>query len=151
IVLLTDGIAGKLNPSTEWRGKEVSYEAYDIIRLQRILGEGETRADINVDLATLMGAPVPCLHVPTEGGEYDAYLTVLPGALLAKIYDQYGVRLLVLNVRAFLGLQERKSVNAELRRTIMEQPSMFLAYNNGLVATVDDLEVIEHDNRTEIR
>jgi hypothetical protein len=65
---------------------------------------------------------------------------VLSGETLSAIYDSYGVRLLELNVRAFLGLQGRKSVNAELRRTISEHPSMFLAYNNGLVVTVDDLD-----------
>jgi hypothetical protein len=32
-------------------------------------------------------------------------------------------------------------VNAELRRTIVEQPSMFLAFNNGIVTTVDDIEL----------
>ncbi|WP_313615932.1 AIPR family protein, partial [Rhizobium sp.] len=77
-------------------------------------------------------------------GGYQAYLAVVPGDLLSRIYQRYGVRLLELNVRAFLGIQGRKSVNAELRRTIAEQPSMFLAFNNGIVATVDDI-VLERD------
>lgn len=142
IVLLTDGIfQGSVPSSGKWKGWTVEYDAYDIVRLQRVLGEGETRADITVDLVALTGAPIPCLHVPSENGGYDAYLTVLPGEVLARAYEQYGVRLLELNVRAFLGLQGRKSVNAELRRTIVEQPSMFLAFNNGIVATVDDIEL----------
>lgn len=144
VVLLTDGIVGNLVASTQWRGREVLYESYDIIRLQRVLGEGETRADIAVDLVALTGNPVSCLHVPSHDGGYDAYLAVLPGEVLSKIYERYGVRLLELNVRAFLGLQGRKSVNAELRRTIVEQPSMFLAFNNGIVATVDDLELADN-------
>lgn len=142
IVLLTDGIfQGSVPDSSKWNGWAVEHDSYDIIRLQRVLGEGETRADITIDLTALTGAPIPCLHVPSENGGYDAYLTVLPGEVLARAYDQYGVRLLELNVRAFLGLQGRKSVNAELRRTIVEQPSMFLAFNNGIVATVDDIEL----------
>lgn len=141
IVLLTDGIVGNLPADADLRGTPIRHEAYDIVRLQRVLGEGETRADIAVDLVHLTGGPVPCLHVPSQDDEYDAYLAVLPGEALSAIYERYGVRLLELNVRAFLGLQGRKSVNAELRRTIAEQPSMFLAYNNGLVATVDDLDV----------
>jgi hypothetical protein len=142
IVLLTDGIVQRGLPTGgKWRECTVDYESYDIVRLQRILGEGETRADITVDLVALTGAPVPCLHVPSENSSYDAYLTVLPGEVLALVYDKYGVRLLELNVRAFLGLQGRKSVNAELRRTIVEQPSMFLAFNNGIVATADDIEL----------
>lgn len=142
IVLLTDGVVGNLPVSPGLRGTEVTHEAYDIVRLQRVLGEGETRADIAVDLVALTGGPVPCLHVPSQDDEYDAYLAVLPGDTLSAIYERYGVRLLELNVRAFLGLQGRKSVNAELRRTIVEQPSMFLAFNNGIVATVDDMSIV---------
>lgn len=141
IILLTDGTVGNLPADTDLRGTPVHHEAYDLVRLQRVLGEGETRADISVDLVALTGAPVPCLHVPSQDDEYDAYLAVLPGQTLSTVYERYGVRLLELNVRAFLGLQGRKSVNAELRHTIKEQPSMFLAFNNGLVATVDDLDV----------
>jgi AIPR protein len=37
-------------------------------------------------------------------------------------------------------------VVAEVGRTIVEQPSMFLAFNNGIVATVDDLEVAPSDS-----
>jgi hypothetical protein len=144
IVLLTNGIVGKIGAAVDWRGREVEYESYDIVRLHRVLGEGETRSDISVDLVALTGAPVSCLHVPSPDGAYEAYLAVLPGDTLSKIYERYGVRLLELNVRAFLGLQGRKSVNADLRRTIAEQPSMFLAYNNGIVATVDDLDVTEN-------
>ncbi len=141
IVLLTDGIVGNITPPTQWRGKPLEFEAYDIVRLFRVLGEGETRADIAVDLVSLTGRGLPCLHVPAQNDDYDAYLAVLPGDVLSHVYERYGVRLLELNVRAFLGLQGRKSVNAELRRTIAEQPSMFLAFNNGIVATVDDLDV----------
>lgn len=148
IILLTDGIVGNLPPETDLHGTSVEHEAYDIVRLQRVLGEGETRADITVDLVTLTGGRVPCLHVPSQDDEYDAYLAVLPGETLSTIYERYGVRLLELNVRAFLGLQGRKSVNAELRRTIIEQPSMFLAYNNGIVATVDDLDVVTDEDGT---
>jgi len=62
-----------------------------------------------------------------------------PGALLADIYEKYGTRLLELNVRAFLGLGGKKSVNSGLRSTILEAPRRFLAYNNGLVTTVDGI------------
>ena len=141
IVILTDGVVGKITPPNEWRGKLVEFEAYDLPRLYRVLGKGETRSDINVDLTAYAGAPVSCLHVPSQDGSYDAYLAVLPGETLSRVYERYGVRLLELNVRAFLGLQGRKSVNAELQRTIRDQPSMFLAFNNGIVATVDDLEL----------
>lgn len=146
IILLTDSVVGNIPPPTEWRGKPLEFEAYDIVRLFRVLGQGETRADITVDLVALSGRALPCLHVPAQNGEYDAYLAVLPGDVLSQVYERYGVRLLELNVRAFLGLQGRKSVNAELRRTIADQPAMFLAFNNGIVATVDDLDIVDNDS-----
>ena len=55
----------------------------------------------------------------------------------ADVYEKYGTRLLELNVRAFLGLGGKKSVNSGLRTTILQAPNRFLAYNNGLVTTVD--------------
>lgn len=141
LILLTDQMTGSSLPGEgEWSGRTIEYDAFDIARLHRILGKGETRSDITVDLRQLVGASVPCLPITPEAGGYVAYLTVLPGDVISTIYQRFGVRLLELNVRAFLGVQGRKSVNAELRRTIADQPSMFLAYNNGIVATVDEIE-----------
>lgn len=37
-------------------------------------------------------------------------------------------------------MRGRKSVNAGLRATLKDEPTRFLAYNNGIVATVDDIE-----------
>lgn len=153
VILLTDGrLHGALPATGAFNDRPVEYQAYDIVRLHRVLGEGETRSDITVDLQELTGAPIPCLRVAAGEGGYTAYLAVLPGEILSKIYDRYGVRLLELNVRAFLGIQGRKSVNAELRRTITEQPAMFLAFNNGLVATVDSIDTeIDDLGRSMIR
>ncbi|MDQ0563210.1 hypothetical protein QO004_005019 [Rhizobium mesoamericanum] len=151
VVLLTDGTVGNITSPAEWKGKPLEFEAYDIFRLFRVLGKGETREDIAVDLVALAGRGLQCLHVPAQNDDYDAYLAVLPGKVLSQIYERYGVRLLELNVRAFLGLQGRKSVNAELRETIVKKPTMFLAYNNGIVATVDDLEVGQGEFGLEIR
>ncbi|MGR9179726.1 AIPR family protein (plasmid) [Rhizobium leguminosarum] len=140
LILLTDQLTGPTLPEKdEWSGRVIEHDAFDIARLHRILGEGETRSDIAVDLRQLAGRALPCLPVRPEAGGYEAYLTVLPGEVLSTVYQTYGVRLLELNVRAFLGIQGRKSVNAELRKTISDQPSMFLAFNNGLVATVDEV------------
>lgn len=145
LTLLTDAIAPAALPADDsWSGRLIEHDAFDMDRLHRVLGEGETRSDISVDLRQMTGGALPCLHLRPESGGYQAYLAVVPGDLLSRIYHRYGVRLLELNVRAFLGIQGRKSVNAELRRTIVEQPSMFLAFNNGIVATVDDI-VLEKD------
>ncbi|NVN10477.1 AIPR family protein [Nguyenibacter vanlangensis] len=142
IMVLTDGIAGSALPAAiESHGKTVGLDLYDMVRLHRVLGEGQTRADIDVNLLEFAGHRVACLPVASEAGHYEAYLAAFPGEAFSRIYDRYGTHLLELNVRAFLGLSGRKSVNAELRRTLVEQPEMFLAFNNGVVATADEIRL----------
>jgi hypothetical protein len=45
ITLLTNGVVDKTTGSTDWRDHKVEFDTYDVVRLQRILGQGETRAD----------------------------------------------------------------------------------------------------------
>lgn len=144
IVVLSDGVLAKLSRELDDRYGETRLvaELYGIEQLHRILGEGETRADIVVDVAQSAGAPVPCLAVGTPSSEFDTYLAAIPAVLLADAYERFGTRLLELNVRAFLGVRGRRSVNAGLRRTLLNEPHHFLAYNNGIVATVDDIETV---------
>jgi hypothetical protein len=141
-LILSDGLVG--SRSLEDRvvdGTTISYEIYGIERLFRVLGEGVSREDIVVDLTDHATGGVPCLPAPAVDGSYQGYLAALPGAALADAYERYGTRLLELNVRAFLGVSGRKSVNAGLRATLKEEPANFLAFNNGIVATVDHIEV----------
>ena len=65
-----------------------------------------------------------------DNSYYDAYLGIVPGEFLAKIYYEYGSRLLQGNVRAFLSF--RGNVNKGIRSTIMKQPENFFTYNNGI-------------------
>jgi hypothetical protein len=143
VILISDGFTGlrSIDLKEAYDGTRIIVDLFGIERLHRILGEGLSRDDIAVDMEGEYGAALPCLKASTEGADYQAFLAVLPGAFLADVYERYGTRLLELNVRAFLGLRGRKSVNANLRQTIREAPMRFLAYNNGIVATVDSMEV----------
>jgi AIPR protein len=143
LVLISDGLTGlkSLDIKETKDGARFLVDLYGIERLHRILGEGLTRDDIVLDVVAETGEPLPCLKASSGEGDYDAYLTVIPGAILADVYEKYGNRLLELNVRAFLGVRGGKSVNAGLRRTILEEPSNFLAYNNGIVATADEIKL----------
>lgn len=148
IVLLSDGLTGlrSIDLKKAFDGTRIIVDLFGIERLQRILGQGLRRDDITVDFNADFGGPLPCLKASSGGADYEAYLASIPGALLADVYEKYGTRLLELNVRAFLGLRGRKSVNAGLRATIRELPHRFLAYNNGIVATVDAIEVEDNGN-----
>ncbi len=65
--------------------------------------------------------------------DYTAYLCNIPGTVLATLYNTYGGRLLEGNVRSFL--QTKGKVNKGIRNTILNNPDMFFAYNNGIAAT----------------
>ena len=64
---------------------------------------------------------------------------MIPGTLLADLYEQCGPRLLERNVRSFL--QARGKVNSGIKDCILRSPHMFLAYNNGISATAEKLVI----------
>ena len=148
VVLLSDCITelGSLDVGEAKGGTRILVDIYGIEKLHRILGVGLTRDDIVLDFEEATGAAWPCLMTTYENADFDAYLTAIPGSILADIYEKYGTRVLELNVRAFLGVQGRQSVNAGLRRTIQEEPTRFIAYNNGIVATADQIDIDQNHN-----
>lgn len=74
---------------------------------------------------------IQCLKADLGGTtDYDAYLGIVPGRFIAEIYLKYGSKLLQGNVRAFLSV--RGKVNKGIRDTIMNKPSNFFTYNNGI-------------------
>lgn len=127
---------------TEFMERPVSYSVWDVTRLERIESSAMGREDIIVDLDQHGGAiPVLPAHMPDS--PYEAYLAALPGPVLASIYDRWEARLLEQNVRVFL--QARGNVNKGIRKTIEEEPSMFFAYNNGITATAEAVEIENRD------
>ena len=150
VLLLSDGCTGlksvDLCKTRTTEDKRVIVDLYGIERLLRTLGEGLTRDDIVLDFKEEMGEPLNCLRISDTSADYEAFLAAVPGSVLADVYEKYGTRLLELNVRAFLGVRGRKTINAGLRATIINEPSRFLAYNNGIVATVDAIDIVDLGN-----
>jgi len=81
------------------------------------------------------------LSANTDNQDYKAYIAIIPGICLAKLYERYGARLLEQNVRSFL--QFTGKINKGIRDTIRNEPHMFLAFNNGIAATADHIELDE--------
>lgn len=121
----------------ELEGTPVTYSVWDIGRLHSLVSAGGGREDIDVDLEGEFGGALPALPAHVDGAAYEAYLTVIPGGQLARIYDRWGARLLEQNVRVFL--QARGGVNRGIRSTLEHAPEMFLAYNNGVTATAESI------------
>ncbi len=141
IFLLTDGRSSLTNPeSEELGGLPVIYELWDIERIRRLATSGRQEEPISLDL-TKIGTPIPCLPAPGANGEHRTLLAVIPGRLLADLYERYGAKLLQRNVRAFL--QARGKVNKGINETIRSTPELFLAYNNGISATATGVELAD--------
>lgn len=97
---------------------------------------------IVIDVAEEYGCNgIPCIKGSIgDNLDYEAYIAIIPGKLLADIYIEHGSRVLEGNVRAFLGTGGSKSVNSGIRRTINTDPTKFFTYNNGIATTASDVE-----------
>lgn len=99
--------------------------------------------DIKNDFPGLGYAGIPCIkgNIGDDLG-YEAYIAIIPGRLLASIYIEHGSKVLEGNVRAFLGVSQKKdNVNNGIRRTINTDPTKFFTYNNGIATTAADVTV----------
>jgi hypothetical protein len=129
--------------------RPVECSIWDLERLRRAASEPVTREHIEIDFEKLQKRPLSCLELKPPAQEYQTFLAILPGPLLCELYDKYGARLFEFNVRSFL--QARGQVNKGIRESIRQQPDRFLAYNNGITATADEIEVGSFHGETVIR
>lgn len=148
--VLTNGFAKTRSvDDVEVAGRTIEFSIYDVERIFRVSQSDVARDLIEIDFHDLLGHPLPCLEMRPRPKEYETYLAILPGDLIFQLYEQFGARLFEFNVRSFL--QARGNVNKGLRTTLKDEPDRFLAYNNGITATADEIEVGLSDGQTVIR
>lgn len=121
----------------------ISFAIWDIDRLYRCVTSGKMRETIEIDFAEKYGCTIPCIENITSE-KYGVYLAIISGELLASLYAEYRDRLLEKNVRSFL--QVKGAVNKGIRDTLRTEPDMFLAYNNGISVTAEDVEIVRDEN-----
>ena len=160
IILMTNGTIRSTKLETEEiDGVTFVPTIWDLERIYRVSTSGAAREKIEFSLMELAGKNLDAIRItiPDEtheqkGGEivhsggYTSYFTVFPGDVLYKIYERYDARLLEKNVRAFL--QARGGVNKGIKATILETPEMFLAYNNGISATAEKIEITNENGNS---
>jgi hypothetical protein len=140
-MILTNGeYKGDNPPSDTVSGYGVYYNIIDINHLYKIFEKGRSTIELDFDDFDGEKFEIPCLPANTDSCDYKAYIAIIPGACLSKLYERYGARLLEQNVRSFLQFG-RKGVNAGIRDTIKDKPHMFFAFNNGIAATADYIEL----------
>lgn len=142
ICILTNGeYKGDIPAITSINGHKLFYRVIDINYLYRISEQSRVPIEIDMTDENYSKYKIHCLAADIKNDDYAAYIAIIPGGFLADIYEQFGARLLEQNVRTFLQFGNGKSVNTGIRKTILEAPHMFLAYNNGLAATADNIEL----------
>ncbi|MCQ0041633.1 MAG: AIPR family protein [Bombella sp.] len=125
-------------PDVETGGITTSFHIWDISRLYRQHSSRGHKEALDIDFETMFGSGIPCLPAHLGTHAYQSYLLVISGSILSTIYEKFGARLLEQNVRTFL--QARAKVNKGIRTTIMTEPGMFFAYNNGITATAQGVK-----------
>lgn len=125
-------------PDAETAGIATSFHIWDISRLHRQRSSRSHKEALDLDFEAMFGTGISCLPAHLGTDAYQSYLVVMPGPILSTIYEKFGARLLEQNVRTFL--QARAKVNQGIRTTIMTEPGMFFAYNNGITATAQGVE-----------
>lgn len=142
ILILTDGIYNSDVPeSRKISDYPLFFRVVDLPYLFNLTEKSRIPIEINFAVS---GKVIPCIPATGDNDEYQAYLAVVPGELLAGIYEIYGSRLLEQNVRSFL--QFTGKINKGIRKTILDEPHMFLAYNNGIAATAEEVRLTDLPN-----
>lgn len=145
IYVITDGLTDPtcVPSAVEQDDYIIEYNVWD---MQRIYQQHNIRAGkekVEIDFPTEYNTELQCLKMSETNSFVDAYMAIIPGITLAKIYKKYQQVLLEKNVRTFL--QFKGKVNKGIRKTLREEPDMFFSYNNGISTTASEIEVKETD------
>ena len=150
IILFTNAASVVQKPieSELKEGIKVAKNLFDLGRYSKILFSKTNSEPIEIDILEFGHGGLPCLQSSNLTSDYDSYLCVIPGALLADIYQLYGGKLLEQNVRVFL--QARTKVNKGIIETLTTKPERFFAYNNGLTVTASSIETVQNNGKLTI-
>jgi len=125
--------------SSDIEGIDTTVHVIDLNRIKGIIQSSTGSEDITIRFNDYGFEGLPCLPASSVADKIASYLFVMPGSLIADLYDRYHDRLLEQNVRTFL--QFRGKVNRGMRNTVKNQPEYFFAYNNGLTTTASDIVI----------
>lgn len=144
LYILTDGeVKPEPIPDDSEDRIRISCHIWDLKRLFRYISSDSRPEPIEIDFVRDFGSPLPCLEMPRDNPIYKSYMAIIPGEMIARLYGKYGPKLLERNIRVFL--QMKGKVNKGIRDTIRNEPYMFLAYNNGISTTAEEI-AIEKDS-----
>lgn len=146
VYVITNGLTDPAcvpSPVESEDGYIIEYNVWDMQRVYQQHNIRSGKEKVEIDFPTEYNTELQCLKMSDENPFVDAYLAIIPGNTLAKIYKKYQQILLEKNVRTFL--QFKGKVNKGIRKTLREEPDMFFSYNNGISTTASEIDVKEED------
>ena len=152
IIVITDQSVSKTIKkiaSDDYEDRTVNYSVWGIERLYEVSLSRNNRETTQIEFNKYGIKGLQAIQANIEKtSDYRAYMTIINGSVLADIYNDYGAALLEGNVRSFL--MNRGKINRGIQATIVNNPNMFFAYNNGIAATASNIEYEETSGITMI-
>ncbi len=143
LFVLSNGIIGNSLKEQKSRihDKHIEFPVWDLNKLYMNSNTASDHESIDIDL---IGDPefqfdLPYIEMKNSEDKYQCMLVMVPAQFLYNLYENYNTNLLQNNVRFFLGFKSKKSINDAILNTLRKQPQRFLAYNNGITATAQDV------------
>lgn len=119
----------------------VKFDVWDLERICQSLYQNKSHEDLVIRFQNKYNNPLKMIKVKQNTSVYDCYIGVISGKCLAEIYRDEGQKLIEKNVRSFL--QATGKINQGIKRTLIEEPEMFMTYNNGISTTAKSIMIDE--------
>ncbi len=119
----------------------VKFDVWDLERICQSLYQNKAYEDLKIRFQNKYNNPLKMIRVKQDTNVYDCYIGVISGQCLAEIYRDEGQKLIEKNVRSFL--QATGKINQGIKKTLIEEPEMFMTYNNGISTTAKSIVIDE--------
>ena len=117
----------------------VKFDVWDLERICQSLYQNKSHEDLIIRFQNKYKYPLKMIKVKQNTEVYDCYIGVISGQCLAEIYRDEGQKLIEKNVRSFL--QATGKINQGIKKTLSEEPEMFMTYNNGISTTAKNIVI----------
>lgn len=142
VVLLTNKeTVPEIHESIKIDKISVKFDVWDLERICQSLYQNKSHEDLVIRFQNKYNNPLKMIKVKQDTDVYDCYIGVISGQCLAEIYRDEGQKLIEKNVRSFL--QATGKINQGIKKTLIEEPEMFMTYNNGISTTAKSIVIDE--------
>jgi len=142
-------VSNKLSPEESNLKKLEELTGIDIKNWDFEIFDREKLISLYIDFLEGHNPPLPPVFFPIETQEYlryyekdyalEIYVAIMSARIFIELYNKFGNRIFEKNVRSYLG---NIFVNQQIRKTLKEQPKLFLFKNSGITMLGSNVEPI---------